>query len=426
MLKQYIFNFLLAGLLFFSCTFAEKKNNPVWNGNLSVEENIASQAIALQNDTAFLFLDELAKTRSVIILGEAGHGDFTTIQVKRKMEAYLLEKGFNSLAYEGYPFLSSYLISNSEYSSFTKNWGYEFEENSTGDKEIFRDMRKLLQKNIKTWGIDVYGGRYDIDAVQIILDKYLKEEPFSMEWEKLKDYYYRKFIHPVFIQPNSAISVGEQVEMMRMIDSIVNYVHYLMHKKGKTNELSALLQWVRNVNANYSFAGLFENNVDMYNNLHETVFPFRNRDSQIAENILWITEYFPKEKFIVWTANYHGVKDISQTLYPRDSLMYFIHQCAGEGVYNKLGNKLYSLAITSLNYINCKDREAGILEASIAKQTNNAPYAFIDFESLRFVDGFRDKEFDAAMINKKRGKWLYIFDGIYYIRDQEVFDYTKY
>jgi hypothetical protein len=37
--------------------------------------------------------------------------------------------------------------------------------------------------------MNVYGGLYDIDAVKIILDKYLKEEPFSMEI----------FIHPKFI-----------------------------------------------------------------------------------------------------------------------------------------------------------------------------------------------------------------------------------
>ena len=80
---------------------------------------------------------------------------------------------------------------------------------------------------------------------------------------------------------------------------------------------------------------------------------------------------------------------------------------------------MYSLAFTTLNYIDHEDVPAGLLEKAIAKETNNAPYAFIDFEPLRFADGFRDKEFEAAMIKKKSGKWLYIFDGIYYIRDQE-------
>lgn len=111
------------------------------------------------------------------------------------------------------------------------------------------------------------------------------------------------------------------------------------------------MQWIRNINANFSFIKLFEDNIDIYHNIPITTLPFRNRDSQIADNILWQTEYFPKEKFTVWIANYHGVKDISQTINPTDSLLYYIHQCAAEGVYNKLGDKVYSLAFTSLNCI---------------------------------------------------------------------------
>jgi hypothetical protein len=206
--------------------------------------------------------------------------------------------------------------------------------------------------------------------------------------------------------------------MMRMIDAISNYALYQIHKKGKTNDLSAIMQWIRNVNTNWSSIKVFEDR-KFLNDIPSITLPLRNRDSQIAENILWITEHFPEEKFIVDCASYHGAKDISQTMHPSDSVLYYIHQCAGEGVYNKLGDKMYSMAFTSLNRFGYEDYPPGLLEETIAKQTNDAPYAFIDFEPLRFADGFRDKEFDAAMIGKKKGKWLYIFDGIYYIREQE-------
>jgi hypothetical protein len=136
--------------------------------------------------------------------------------------------------------------------------------------------------------------------------------------------------------------------------------------------------------------------------------------------VIWITEHFPEEKIAVWIANFHGVKEISQALYPADSLFYFIQQCAGEGIYHKLRDKFYSLAITSVNYIDYKGVELkqGLLEASIAKKTENAPYAFVDFVPLRYADGFREKEFDAALIGKKRAKWLNMFDGVFVIRDQ--------
>jgi hypothetical protein len=68
--------------------------------------------------------------------------------------------------------------------------------------------------------------------------------------------------------------------------------------------------------------------------------------------------------------------------------------------------------------------ERGKLEMEIARTIGNAPYAFINFEPLRFADSYRDQEFESSVIIKKHGKWLYIFDGIYYIRDQEG-DYSK-
>jgi len=58
----------------------------------------------------------------------------------------------------------------------------------------------------------------------------------------------------------------------------------------------------------------------------EIAFALRSRDMQMAENIDWIIKNFPEEKFIVWTANLHGAKDVSQTRYPVDSLFYFTFQ----------------------------------------------------------------------------------------------------
>ena len=134
----------------------------------------------------------------------------------------------------------------------------------------------------------------------------------------------------------------------------------------------------------------------------------------MAENMSWIIKNFPEEKFIVWTANFHGAKDISQTRYPADSLLYFTFQSMGEHVYAELGDKVFSLAFTSLWK---NENHIGMLETEIANVVGNAPYAFINFENLRFADDYRDVEFESSVFGKKRGKWLYIFDGIYFIRN---------
>jgi erythromycin esterase len=209
---------------------------------------------------------------------------------------------------------------------------------------------------------------------------------------------------------------NEQYVLMRTIDSIYNYVEYLINKKGNTFDLKAIVQWIRNISILFTFSEFQDTVITLGSTL-----AYRNRDSQMAENILWITENYPKEKFLVWSANFHGAKDISQTIYPNDSLAYFRHQVTGETLYYKLGNKFYSLAITWCPSNKLETKITGYLpnkfETSIHKKlaTDEIAGIFIDFESLRFVDGFFDKEFECALINRQCGKWLYIFDGVYCI-----------
>ena len=211
--------FILSLLAFISCCFSSKNINEsiVWNDALSTEENIAVQATAFQSDKEFPFLDELARTRSVIFLGESGHDDATTLEIKKNMIFYLYKKGVKTVAFEGYPFLSCYLLSNKEYHSFTKKWLSNAESNSIWAKEMFTEMRFFLDRNISVVGIDVYAGFYDIDAVKIIFNKYQTEFPLQINWDKLREYYYRKFIYPVYVNQSSIISINVPAIFPRLI-----------------------------------------------------------------------------------------------------------------------------------------------------------------------------------------------------------------
>jgi hypothetical protein len=62
----------------------------------------------------------------------------------------------------------------------------------------------------------------------------------------------------------------------------------------------------------------------------------------------------------------------------------------------------------------------GKLELEIAKYTKNAPFAFVDFETLRFAEGYWNKTFNASIRINRDGKFLYCYDGLYYLRDQEL------
>ena len=217
--------------------------------------------------------------------------------------------------------------------------------------------------------------------------------------------------------------------MMCMIDQLSNYTNYQITLHGTKIELEAVLQWIRNVNTNFScFEYEAHATIDEKGNLDMKIYSMssRMRDAQMAENLLWIVAHFPEEKIVVDLANFHGAKDISQTCYTQDSLFYFMHPCMAEMVHHELGNKMYSLAFAprakTWNTVIYNDLSImGLLEVAISEKWGDAPYAFLDFEPLRYKDGFRNKTFDAAMRGKKQGKWQFIFDGIYYIRDEKIY-----
>ena len=394
-----------------------------WDNNLSTEQNIAKNAIPLENNDDFTFLDNIVRDRSIIILGEEGHADNTTIITKIKIINYLKNKGFNSIAFEGNSLLPTYVKQNSDYSKFAENWKVipfsSSTEKQLHDNKLYQSfIEAIKERKIKIWGMDYEGGYSDIDIVKTMLDKYSNQELLSIDWEKLRELYVSKFVPWRQTSKKSGkISATEQYELMRMIDAISNYTQFLMYSEGKTEELKVIMQWIRNLNTLFSaIEVLLDTRKALESKISQIALDLRNRDIQMAENIDWIVKNFPEEKLIVWTANFHGAKDISQTRYPTDSLFYLNFQSMGEFLATTHGNKMYSLAFSSLNH--SENSESGGLEIEIANVTGDAPNAFINFEPLRFADGYRDKEFESNVIMKKQGKWLYIFDGLYYIRDQ--------
>lgn len=327
------------------------------------------------------------------------------------MISYLKKHKFNTIAFESAPFLSTYVFNNGAYAEFTKQkmrLDYMLLPLQTSQSAFKQLTDRIEHKELHIFGIDSQSGIYDIAAAQAILKRHTSNVLLNVDWDKLSDYHFRHFI--MYSAENVIrLNEAEQIEMMGMINEISNYAQYYIETKGATNDIKAIMQWIRNINTEFSYV---KHNSMTTSDL--TALVFRNRDSQMAENILWYCFNFPKSKFVVYCANFHGAKDVSQTHYPTDSLLYYTHQSMGETLFDKLGNKMYSLAFTSLNK---EQMEPGKLEVEISKATNNSPYAYIDFEPLRFAKGYYNQNFECSAILKKNGNWLYIFDGIYYMEE---------
>jgi hypothetical protein len=181
---------LATATICFSCSHSKEEKKPVWNNRLSVEENVATQALAFDSDTTFPFLDDIMKNRSVLFLGEAGHYDTTTTQIKVNMISYLNNKGIHSALFEVAPFISSYVYSCPEYDDFTKDWQIQSFFGLWAGHQPFQSLLdRIGNHKIKAYGIDCYAGYYDIKAIKLILNKYFNECPFVMDWDKLDRYY---------------------------------------------------------------------------------------------------------------------------------------------------------------------------------------------------------------------------------------------
>lgn len=419
-MKSTIISFFTFFLVIISCQATQPK---VWDSNLTVEQNIASNAVALKDSADLSFLDNIANHKSIIILGEAGHYELKTSQAKINMINYLRKKGFNTIALETAPFLSTYVFSNPEYKEQTKDWKFEYlwADVWTSQSTCQPLIQQIQDRKIKVMGIDGQLGMFDIVAAQILLKKYKKDFPLDINWKQFYNYYLSRLVLYMVPKTYKPLTESEQYELMNTIDKISNYVGFIVSKKGNTMDLKALLQWIQNVKNAFPYIK-YNMILEGMKTAADTTFVTyieRNRDEMMAKNIIWYKENYPKMKFTVWCANYHASKDLSQEFNPNDSLLYFMTQTMGEFLSNSpISKDIYTLAITSKNvYRGCNE---GKLESEIINATNNAPFAFIDFKTLRFTEGYWDKTFNASIRINRDGKFLYSYDGLYYLRDQKL------
>lgn len=420
-MKTKLYAFILLSIFVFSTAILKGQD---WDNNLSIEQKVAKAAIPIQYNNNFQFIDEIARKSDVILIGESSHFDLTTTITKVNLVKYLKNNDFENFGLESVPFLSAFVYSNPTYSEITEEWDIEklIPFLPLSQEEFHPIIEMIQKKEIMLFGIDKDAGVYDISAIKAILNRYGNSDLVKIDWGKFGDFYPRRFINYGY-PDNSPLSETEELELMTMINNFIGYTNILIEEKGNIVDLKAILQWKRIMNTEFTY---LKNMVVYGANPTEltTQLTFRNRDSQMSENILWFLDNFQK-KISIWTANFHAAKDISQTTFEPYPLLYFSFRSMGENLYNFLGDKMYSLAFTSLNYLNMEGKTindkpyiTGKLETEISKAINFTPYAFINFQELRYKGSFVNQEFESSILMKKNGKWLNMFDGLYYIEKQ--------
>lgn len=373
----------------------------------------------------FYDIEDIFRKKDIIILGESTHGDGKTLEIKSKLVKFLVEKkGFNTIAFEGRGFL---------------------------DMEFLNTQTKIdtLARNFKKTALFDWYGKNRIQILNDVINdndlKFIGVESYSMflnrDPDRLIDYL-MKFVAINYINNNIIENLDKIKATHRKINfsiiegvsksDIDNYVktlkdvENLIQNDSCPNEEKLILKQSLQNLINYS--KLFwhlqvlgnDNNIDLWNNL---------RDEQMFLNIKWHKNKYPDSKIIVWTANFHGAKSIKEIQYKEDNPnLYLKYTLLGEHLKNTYKEKLYSVAFTSsrgksaLTNENAKNIIApkGTLEFKLDKMSLD--FGFIDFSKIKKNNSrLLNKSFKSIILghDNKSGKWLKVYDGIFYIKENE-------
>ncbi|CCG53169.1 Probable erythromycin esterase [Flavobacterium indicum GPTSA100-9 = DSM 17447] len=378
--------------------------------------------------TDFKKLDQYIANKEIILLGEAAHGEGKTFEVKTQIVKYLVEeKGFNTIAMEGMDFLQMEFINgrnvlkNNLPDNFENEW-YNFWNPWNPAKQLISFESFIKNSKISFAGIEPYE-----NITAMINISFIKNELEKSNWAILNKKEWLK-LAPIFEKINtnkSKLSIEE-----------FDYITLQLENFIKENELihfqdNFFTQMVENL---ITHVKMNFNPNTFSNEDEETAYYVNTRDHQMARNLIYFKERNPKAKIIVWLANFHGATNLSEVTYADgDPNMYSKLKVFGEHVKKKYSEKVYSIATTSSKGFskipyNLKGIEETkiispkeSLEFDLDKQKYN--FGFIDFNEININNPKKiEEKFNSIMLGhtNQNGKWLKVFDGLLYIKENEI------
>lgn len=388
-----------------------------------IESRLADKFTAYNKPSeSFESLANLVKDKQIIILGECGHGDGRTFEIKSEIVRYLDSVGDYTLILEGMnPFDGAILnkelpvlIINKSGLNIQNCW-YGLWSQTKEAAELADAMDK---NKIDFYGMDVnpsYCNYFQIAYLKNLFysDSTMKQNLFDYNWNKLLDI--DREMHP-YNDP-----VIQDLDYQYYDSSLLAMKDKLNNENVSFNK-DAVLLLIDNM---LSFSNLakcgFSNTCDSCINCSNTI-----RDRQMADNVAWYLNHHPEKKVIIWAANFHGAKAVSQIKYGKepDPELYDKYTLLGEHLANMFPNQIYSVAFTSgggeVGYFYQDESypiEPDATSVEFALLHRDIKYGYLDFGSH---PEFEDVPFHSILLgyHNKIGKWAKSFDAIFYIREQ--------
>lgn len=379
----------------------------------SIEKQIASKVLPLKDACDFSKLNDILKDKRIVILGEASHYDGTSFEIRSKLVKYMCQYlGFQVLGLETFGFT----VSNVFYSPLSSVPAFDINPNWSplwvNTVECQPLIKAINEGEIEVFGFDVDNNNNEItiDCLQQLVERWNPPFASSVDWKELKEIY-NEIIS--ISSDTTSVSINKQQQLTETLNTIKNYIH----KNTKVTSPSiadTLLQCIRNIRSQYCMSYYYAQ-TSHFTTDPEAILAVSNiRDKQMAENIIWYMKKYPDKKAVIWCANFHGAKDISQAeTIGGDPTLPERYKTMGEYLAEEFGENLYSIAFTS------PSADPGQYDFESEATSGGSGFGYIDFVPLRYDKRFFDQAFMANPIGYKSGKWMHMFDGMYIIKEQK-------
>ena len=403
MKKAFFFTIVSVLALFISC---ETKTN---------EQQVADKFLAFSDEQAsFEPIKTAVKDKRIVILGEAGHTDGKTFEIKSKLIEFLNANNEYDVVLEGMGFLDGAVLQgvlpplciDSNYLDVANAWYGLWSQT----KEAAPLVEAMRSGKVRYWGMDCNPSLGDYFLIPYLL----ASSPSVSNVLGGSAFDSLMAIHDRMMGMDTTLTHNE----LDYFDSKMNQARKALEEETDLEKKAILDMTIDNALA---FLGQLRLGFTDWDAVNAGI---NIRDRQMAENVEWYLNRFPDRKVIIWTANIHGAKKIDQIMYGKELEpdLYKKFVLLGEHLENAFPGQVYSLAFTSgdgsTGFFYANDSTAIMPDSTSMEFRLNQrgmEYGFCDLSQKK---DWADMVFNSIVFGDcKPGKWARALDGVFFINE---------
>ena len=394
---------LMAGGIFVSCS------------TQPTEKQIADQFMNFSDEsTSFEQIKNAVKDKRIVILGEAGHADGRTFEIKPELIEYLNADNEYDVILEGMGFLDGAVLQgvlpslciDSLYLDVANAWYGLWSQT----KEAAPLVEAMRNGKVRYWGMDCNPSLGDYFLIPYLL----ASSPSVSSVLGGSAFDSLMAIHDRMMGMDTTLTHNE----LDYFDSKMSQAQKALEEETDLEKKAILDMAIDNALA---FSGQVRLGFTDWDAQNEGI---NIRDRQMAENVIWYLNHFPERKVIIWAANFHGAKKIDQIEYGKEPEpdLYKKFVLLGEHLEDAFPGQVYSLAFTSgggsTGFFYANDSTAIVPDSTSMEfqlSQRGMEYGFCDLSQR--ID-WTDMVFNSIIFGDcKLGNWARVFDGIFYMKE---------